>query len=750
MKKHIIAVLLLLLPTTLFAAGFSLTPVPSDQSVNYLGQVFGSVGNVLTGSGGHMIAHIFKMLNYAILTLATIVIIYTLFVSVMNTANDGEMMGKKWNSIWVIIRMTLGIALMLPAKTGYCALQILIMWIIMQGIGAADSVWTATVNSSFMGGTMAPPAYDGSQQNSDSESWVAAQTLLAGQVCVNVMNQIDPGQFACRWAQNDSVAGIVCGSTNATATGDECGGVSYNLAYVQGKFVDPAPIEQAAQTALNTMMTDIQPAATAIAGNSPDFDPKDVAAAPAGAIVNAANDWLKIMGPVTRDAATIQGDINKDRDGGSMQSCAAASDPSQIPMCVRKEMNARGWIDAGNYYLDIAQLTYQTNQIVSTIELSSSLPNAGSVGSGPYSNQVQGYVKGVEWYNQKESDSYFLDPSSPSWITNNKPKQGDADKYVAKAVDDSMDNWSTLFDEYSGTQGTKLNPILMLQTYGHNIIQNALTGYKDEGQFFGNHEFIKAVASHWWGNEQLDNMYEVIWFIPLGATILGMLLTSGAMMELYIPLVPMIFFTLGAIGWIIGVMQAMVAAPIVAFGLLSPNSQNDLMGKSEPAIMLMVNMFLRPTLMILGMVLGMALIYVVIEYFNEAYSVVINGAFNMTGDNMQNPFSAAAMMFLYGSIVTTLVHKCFSLIHIVPDNVLNWIQGGEVTRQQFGDSGAQAEQQLKSGFGQSASGMAQGAGRADEGYANSQISVARNKQSMASHMGGGLGSMASKGLQDLF
>jgi conjugal transfer/type IV secretion protein DotA/TraY len=49
------------------------------------------------------------------------------------TANDGEMLGKKWSSLWLPIRTTLGVSMILPIKGGFCAIQLVLIWIAVQG-----------------------------------------------------------------------------------------------------------------------------------------------------------------------------------------------------------------------------------------------------------------------------------------------------------------------------------------------------------------------------------------------------------------------------------------------------------------------------------------------------------------------------------------------------------------------------------------------------------------------------------------
>ena len=70
--------------------------------------------------------------------LGIIILLYTLVISTVNTAQEGELMGRKWSSIWIPMRSVMGTGLLVPTASGYSLIQILVLWIIVQGVGAAN------------------------------------------------------------------------------------------------------------------------------------------------------------------------------------------------------------------------------------------------------------------------------------------------------------------------------------------------------------------------------------------------------------------------------------------------------------------------------------------------------------------------------------------------------------------------------------------------------------------------------------
>lgn len=188
MNKFIVAILAFFPVLALADAGaLSFTPPVSDYSVVFLSDIFGIVDGILHGTGSQIMGAMFAVFNAAVLALGGIVIMYTLMVSTMNTAHQGEMLGKQWSSIWIPLRATMGLALLIPKASGYCLMQIFVMWVVVQGVGAADKVWDAALSYLNRGGTIIQ-----AQMNPTTALLAAggsgvstgAEVILAGQVCM--------------------------------------------------------------------------------------------------------------------------------------------------------------------------------------------------------------------------------------------------------------------------------------------------------------------------------------------------------------------------------------------------------------------------------------------------------------------------------------------------------------------------------------------------------------------------------------
>lgn len=190
MKKTLLALITLLFPILGFAASnsssMSLAPPPGDFSVVFLGNIFGVVDGVLHGTGSQIFGTMFGVFNAGVLALGGIVIMYIMIVGTMNTAQEGKMLGQRWSSIWIPLRATLGLALLIPKASGYCLMQIVVMWIVLQGVGLADKIWNAALSYLNRGGVivqtqMAPEV---SLQAGGGDVSTGASVILSGQVCM--------------------------------------------------------------------------------------------------------------------------------------------------------------------------------------------------------------------------------------------------------------------------------------------------------------------------------------------------------------------------------------------------------------------------------------------------------------------------------------------------------------------------------------------------------------------------------------
>ena len=95
------------------------------------------------------------------------------------------------------------------------------------------------------------------------------------------------------------------------------------------------------------------------------------------------------------------------------------------------------------------------------------------------------------------------------------------------------------------------------------------------------------------------------------------------MLFLGLPAVHAVFVIyFGAIGWMIGVAESLVAAPLVAMGLTHPEG-HDLLGKAEQSLMLMLGIFIRPATILIGFIFAINMATIAVGLLNRGFMQVL-------------------------------------------------------------------------------------------------------------------------------
>lgn len=117
----------------------------TDHSVDMLHSIFGPVIDALvTGAdpdtvsaASNVIATMMGFFNSGILIVGTLIVSYVAVMGTLNTANDGEVMGRNWSSLWTPVRIVAGGAVLLPTASGFSFIQLVVLMFALWGVLAA-------------------------------------------------------------------------------------------------------------------------------------------------------------------------------------------------------------------------------------------------------------------------------------------------------------------------------------------------------------------------------------------------------------------------------------------------------------------------------------------------------------------------------------------------------------------------------------------------------------------------------------
>jgi conjugal transfer/type IV secretion protein DotA/TraY len=179
----------------------------------------------------------------------------------------------------------------------------------------------------------------------------------------------------------------------------------------------------------------------------------------------------------------------------------------------------------------------------------------------------------------------------------------------------------------------------------------------------------------------------------------------GGTLSTYLPMVPFVIWFGAAVNWLVVVGEAIIGAPLWALAHLG--GDGDGMGqKSGHGYIFLLNVTVRPILMVIGFFLGGAGVVAGGTLLNQMFGIALA---NAQFDSITGLVSIVFYLTIYCSMCLNLVHSCFNLIYIVPDQVINWVGGhasgtlgrddNDKMKNALNVFGAKLEQNIKGGGG---------------------------------------------------
>lgn len=719
----------------------------TDLSLNYLGQVFGSVGDVLHGSSGQMLGKLFLKLNEGIIVVAGLWLGYTVFTIVLRAAQEGSFMGANKNVALTFLKIAVGFTLLIPnPSTGYSLLQDVVMKVVVEGVGLADATWRYGLQYVDNGGTV----WHRPEQSGDNDDIISndtakaiigtgganpthgpAQQIFADEVCMYSSNDnqtVTPGQARTQFDvytddtnQRFNFPGL--GNTYPFGSNSNaCGSVSWVLQSCKKGGNNSAQCQYAKQ-ALSQLVTNLLPAAKreycsqhSSAALCVGINNNNVAATNEEHFFGGMVNYVNLIVPMEQMAA-----------GGGSSAKNFISDAQRD-----------GWMTAGRYYWDLAQVQMRYDNIsnlknyVPSTFTSITASGAPATDASTALTDSNAYITPIltKLANYRAGqNSGDTGNNYPEWGAHNGSAGTALATSILGGIVGDIINLIRMFGAKSqgGTMG--YDPILFLHKVGMyciNLAGDIWLGWLGviAAALFAS-GVCNAEYNAWQAIKGIIN-----WFKPLLMVLAAGFWGVGFILGFYVPMYPYLIFTFGVIGWIIAVIEAMVAAPLVCFGLTHPEG-HDFLGEAKQALMLLLGVFLRPVLMVIGLIAAMILSYVALRivvhtftgfatdlfYIGSPHGAgsddVLKAAGTLMGQAMLDSTSITGFilcllvfpltLIIFTTLVYVITTQCFSLIFALPDNILRWIGGPAQPNQ-----AAQMAQQMQGAIGSATSQSARG------------------------------------------
>jgi len=148
------------------------------------------------------------------------------------------------------------------------------------------------------------------------------------------------------------------------------------------------------------------------------------------------------------------------------------------------------------------------------------------------------------------------------------------------------------------------------------------------------------------------------------------LFAFGLSLAYFLPAIPFIRWMSGLGGWVILVVESLVAAPLWIAAHAMPEGEGAAGQHGKRGYLLMLAIFIRPPLMVAGFFCAVILLNVLGKMIGTGFEMFTAGVAQTKVVGITGTF---AMLFILGITVMMLANKFFSLIHYLPEHVTNWI-----------------------------------------------------------------------------
>ena len=158
-------------------------------------------------------------------------------------------------------------------------------------------------------------------------------------------------------------------------------------------------------------------------------------------------------------------------------------------------------------------------------------------------------------------------------------------------------------------------------------------------------------------------------FADIFLTLMETMTFFATMLSTYLPLLPYIAWLGAIISWLTVVIEGVVAAPLWAFAHLDTDGEG-MGGRAERGYTFLMNVALRPVLMVVGFVASILLIDIVGKFFFMTYAATVA---NSSAGSFQGLVALIVYIAIFFTTSVMIVNTCVNLIHVIPDVVLTWI-----------------------------------------------------------------------------
>ena len=679
-----------------------------------LNQVFGPLfPSAAADAGATVFSALIGFVNLSVLAIAGVLFLYNAAAGVLQSAHEGELLGRRWSSLWAPIRLLLAVSMLfpIPGLGGYNAIQAGTAWLVRGATAMASEVWSGSARIVLDGGVpIAGPAArpDGALFKSAYRNQLCArianhQFAAAGSPLRVALAEEDAGGTVEIVSRIGSKRDGVCGSYSIPRPPDYIAKYGDGAAALEQAFRGVhADVLEILLRRADAILDRQWPALVSGSGTLPDIT-ADIAAAMEAAGARLAEGNNEILGIVagSGNGAGAAREVVEAFISGT--GCRGPGGPGSA------DCAGQGWIGAGNWYMLVARLNSETAGLL----------------QARVSARESGYI-GEEL--TRLNRAVAIEADSPGWIA--RVIAGvDADKYLH--TEEALRIWSAGNAELDRSTAR-------LAAYGFPLPASAAAHAAGPGRagligriwavsFAGGVEdMINNFSPSRWGDDPLVGIVNMgNWCLDVAGSLLfgsaavslfsdsiantavflvaAPLAAIGVTLSFVLPLLPFFYWVFAVIRYFLLVAEAVVASSLWALGHFRMDGEGISGAAGARGWLMLLSLTLTPTLMIVGYIVGIAL-------FRIMSGLIDAGMFYaMSALTRASPLVAIFGLIASGALVVVayiaVIERSFSLVSEFPSRTLAWV-GGEAALDD-----APAKSRISSGAGSVAAAIGSGAAR---------------------------------------
>lgn len=641
-----------------------------DSTQPYFASSASSVGSTLSG--------MFKIFSWACAVGASLIIFFMTLIALANTAVEGEPMGRGINTFWTPIRIATAISFVapIPQLGGLSFLQGIILLLSLVSISFANTMYKYVIDS-IAGGQ--PLSYAAGAQ-------IKPQVLVNAAIvraCVEGGNaeSVIGNPLAFEIEQKDGKLIVAGTSFFGSAT---CGKIEISCeeAPDQSKVVITNLFGESFGAKVDHKARFYEKAcAASLAGYRAaiekfDESVQDILSSTNPSLDNIASDFSQA---IKAYYDTYQGAFKKAKEEYQQELARMR----QAGSGTTDEIAKRGWLLAGGWYMFIASETHELSKAIEPIVSYSNFDSDAVRTTNEKFVEIMTLVQS----NLLERVRANFTPESTAGMqidevfTLQSSAEDIAKSYYGRSLNATGLLWRQVAGDYPN------DPLRSLASFGHNLISTVAAMYfagkaiptisdipligpmvssaiekgMSKGGLIG-----KAASS------LMSSASDALSIIP---KILLLLLVVGFMLAYYLPFVPTLYWLGGAIGWLLMVLESIIAAPLWAVAHAIPSQEDGFAGRwALQGYQLLTNVIVRPLILILALIMTIFLF--------QFGAFIFMGILMIASPFITNSVSYTSLTFTIMSLIILVIglvmvaHRTHEFIYQGADRIISWLGFG--------------------------------------------------------------------------